>query len=42
MMTSLLKILVLYCALIDVAHVADRAGQTHNLHLQLVKAAREL
>ena len=42
MMTSLLKILVLYSALIDVAHVLDRAGQTQNLHWQLAKAAREL
>ena len=41
-MTSLLKILVLYSALIDVAHVLDRAGQTQNLHWQLAKAAREL
>ena len=41
-MTSLLKILVLYSALIDVAHVVDRAGQMQNLHWQLAKAAREL
>ena len=41
-MTSLLKILVLYSALIDLAHVADRAGQMQNLHQQLAKAAREL
>ena len=42
MMTSLLKILVLNCALTDMAHVADKAGQMQNLHQQLAKAAREL
>jgi hypothetical protein len=42
MATSLLRILVLYCALTDMAHVADLAGQTHNLHQQLIRAAREL
>jgi hypothetical protein len=42
MMTSLLKILVLYCGLIDMAQVTDRAGQMQNLHQQLAKAAREL
>jgi hypothetical protein len=42
MMTSLLRILVLYCALLDLAQVAERAGQMENLHSQLVKAAREL
>ena len=42
MMTSLLRILVLYCALTDMAHVADKAGQMQNLHQQLVRAAREL
>ena len=41
-MTSLLKILVLDCALIDLAHVTDGAGQMQNLHQQLAKAAREL
>jgi hypothetical protein len=42
MTTSILKLLVLYCALLDIAHVADTAGQMENLHSQLVKAAREL
>jgi hypothetical protein len=42
MATSLLKLLVLYCALIDMAHLDERAGQMQNLHLQLAKAAREL
>jgi hypothetical protein len=42
MMISLLRILVLYCALTDMALVADRAGQMQNLHQQLAKAAREL
>ena len=41
-MISLLRILVLYCALVDLAHGADKAGQTENLHQQLAKAAREL
>ena len=39
---SLLRILVLYCALVDLGQVADRAGQMQDLHQQLVKAAREL
>ena len=42
MTTSLLKILVLYCALIDMTQVMERAGQMQDLHQQLVKAAREL
>jgi hypothetical protein len=42
MMASLLKILVLYCALTDMACIADKAGQMQNLHMQLAKAAREL
>jgi hypothetical protein len=42
MTASLLRILVLYCALLDLAHVADRAGQMQNLHQQLARAAREL
>jgi hypothetical protein len=41
-MTTVLRILVLYCALIDMAHVADRAGQMQDLHQQLVKAAQAL
>ena len=41
-MTSLLRLLVLYCALTDLAQVAERAGQMQDLHQQLVKAAREL
>ena len=39
---TFLRILVLYCALVDLAHVVDKAGQTQNLHQQLAKAAREL
>jgi hypothetical protein len=42
MMTSLLGILALYRALVDLAHVADRAGQMQDLHQQLARAAREL
>ena len=42
MAASLLKILVLYCALVDLAHAPDRAGQMQNLHQQLARAAREL
>jgi hypothetical protein len=42
MKTSLLKILVLYCALTDLACVTGKAGQMQNLHQQLAKAAREL
>ena len=41
-MTSLLKLLVLYCALTDLAGTADHAGQMQNLHRQLATAAREL
>jgi hypothetical protein len=41
-MISLIRILVLYCALLDVAHAAEKAGQMQDLHLQLAKAAREL
>ena len=41
-MTSLLRILVLYCALTDLAQVVDKAGQMQNLHQQLARAAREL
>jgi hypothetical protein len=41
-MTAIFKILVLYCALVDLAQVADHAGQMQNLHQQLAKAAREL
>ena len=32
MITSLLKILVLYCAPVDLAHVIDRAGRMRDLH----------
>ena len=39
---TFLRILVLYSALVDLAHAADKAGQMQNLHQQLVKAAREL
>lgn len=42
MATSNLKILVLYCALVNLAHVTERAGQMHDLYQQLAKAAREL
>ena len=42
MTLSLLRILVLYCALVDMSQVADRAGGMQNLHQQLAKAAREL
>jgi hypothetical protein len=42
MMISLLRLLVLYCALTDLGQLADRAGQMQDLHQQLVKAAREL
>jgi hypothetical protein len=42
MMTSLLRILVLYCALTDLAQAADRAGEMQNAHQQLARAAREL
>ena len=42
MTLSLLRILVLYCALVDLGQVVDRAGQMRDLHQQLVKAAREL
>jgi hypothetical protein len=41
-MTSIFKILVLYCALLDMTQAADKAGQMQNLHQQLAKAAREL
>ena len=40
-MITLLRILVLYCALTDLGAVADRAGQMQDLHTQLVRAARE-
>jgi hypothetical protein len=42
MVISLLRILVLYCALVDLAHVADKAGQMQDLHQQLARAAREI
>ncbi|HVH01845.1 MAG TPA: hypothetical protein VM891_02650 [Amaricoccus sp.] len=42
MVISLLRLLVLYCALTDLSAVADRAGQMQDLHSQLVKAAREI
>ncbi len=42
MISLLLKLLVLYCALLDMAQVADRAGQMQDLHQQLIKAAREI
>lgn len=42
MTLALLRILVLYCALVDLGQLADRAGQMRDLHQQLVKAAREL
>ena len=42
MALSLLRILVLYCALVDMSQAADRAGGMQNLHQQLTKAAREL
>lgn len=42
MVIFLLRLLVLYCALTDLAAVTDRAGQMQDLHSQLVKAAREL
>lgn len=42
MTLSLLRILILYCALVDLGQLADRAGQMQDLHQQLVKAAREL
>ena len=42
MSTTLLKILVLYCALTDVARVSDHAGQMQDVHQQLAEAAREL
>ena len=41
-MASIIKILVLYCALTDLSHATDKIGQMQNLHLQLAKAAREL
>ena len=41
-MTSLLKLLVLYCALTDLAGAADHAGQMQNVHQQLARAARDL
>ena len=41
-MIALLRILVLYCALTDLASVADRAGQMQDLHGQLIRAAREI
>jgi hypothetical protein len=41
-MTKLLRILTLYCALTDMAHAVDRAGQMQDLHQQLVKAAQAL
>jgi hypothetical protein len=42
MITFLLRLLVLYCALTDMAQVVERAGQMQDLHQQLAKAAREL
>jgi len=42
MITALLRLLVLYCALADIAHAGERAGQMQEVHQQLVKAAREL
>jgi hypothetical protein len=42
MTLALLRILVLYCALVDLGQVTDRAGQMQDLHQQLAKAAREL
>ena len=42
MITSLLRALILYCALTDLMQVADKAGQMQNLHQQLARAAREL
>ena len=42
MAISLLRILVLYCALVDLGHVGERAGQMQDLHKQLIQAAREL
>jgi hypothetical protein len=42
MTLALLRIMVLYCALVDLGQVADRAGQMQDLHQQLAKAAREL
>jgi hypothetical protein len=42
MITSLLRMLVLYCALVDMAQATNKAGQMTNLHQQLAKAAREL
>jgi hypothetical protein len=41
-MLTLLRILVLYCTLTDLAAVAERAGQMQDLHAGLVKAAREI
>ena len=40
-MITLLRLLVLYCALTDLAAVVDRAGQMQDVHTQLVRAARE-
>jgi hypothetical protein len=40
-MIALLRILVLYCALTDLAAAAERAGQMQDMHAQLVRAARE-
>ena len=42
MKTSLLKVLVLYCALTDIAHVTEKAGQMNDMHRQLAKAAWEI
>ncbi len=40
-MIALIRILVVYCALTDLAAAPDRAGQMQELHVQLVRAARE-
>ena len=42
MTLALLRILVLYCALVDLGQLSARAGQMHDQHQQLAKAAREL
>ena len=41
-MTSLLKLLVLYCALTDLAGTFNHSDQTQHPHQQLARAAREL
>ena len=42
MTLSLVRLLFLCCVLTDLTQVGERAGQMHDLHHQLVKAAREL